>query len=112
MLCVSANGSGEGQAPPEPLLSTVNGALEIVLVSGFVAVDDHGVRLAVALAAPQLSGLANGARLPPLKLNFSELKGSCGFSSKVVVSWPVVAFGSIVPFKRIPTPYLLDSTAT
>ena len=63
--CVSANGSGEAQAPPELLLSTVNGALEIVLVSGFAAVDDHGVRLAVALAAPQLSGLANGAGAHP-----------------------------------------------
>ena len=86
VLCAGANGNGAAHAPPVLLLSTVNGALVSELLSVWAAVEDQGVSVAEALAGPQLSGFASGARVPPLNVSFTELSGNCGFSSNVVTS--------------------------
>src|SRR4029077_10530450 len=54
VACVSENGSGDGHAPPLPLLSTVNGA--IAGENGLV--PENGTRLACVVAVPHVSGLA------------------------------------------------------
>ena len=107
MLWLSANGSGEAQAPPLPLLSTVNGP-----TSGDCgAVPLNGVRVVVVVAVPHVSGLASGASAPVLKCRIASLKGCSGFSEKVVVSWPVVSLGTTEPFRRTEIPYLVDSAS-
>src|ERR1017187_5582981 len=104
MLWVGANGSGDAHAPPALLASTTK-----LLVGDCAAVPVNGLRLVSVVAVPHASGLASGASGPPLKVNFTLLKGCSGFSANVAVSRPVVSLGVAVPFKRTSTSYFVDS---
>src|ERR1035441_10616726 len=64
----------------------------------------QGVRSAVVVKGPQVCGFARGARSPPFKRTFRSLKGNCGFSLNVVVSWPVLGFTDTLPLSLITTP--------
>ena len=57
----------------------------------------QGTRSLVVVKVPQVVGVASGARGPCLKSTSSRLEGSCGFSVKVAVSWPVVLFAVMIP---------------
>src|SRR6188474_1668261 len=58
---------------------------------------DHGVICAVAVCGPQIGGLVSGARGPPSNLRRKESNGTCGFSAKVVLSWPVCGSALTLP---------------
>ena len=55
-------------------------------------------------------GGAQGARAPPKKSSLKSSKGSWGFSSKVVVSWPVCGSASTSPASLTTTPVSGSST--
>ena len=71
-------------AAPLPSASTVN-----VLSPPAGAVPDHGTSELVDFASPHFSGVARTECGPSLNLSLKSVNGSCGPSSKVVVSWPV-----------------------
>src|SRR6476620_8835766 len=83
---------------PEPMSK-----LAVGLAFGVPGVD-QGTKLVVVSKLPQVTGLASGARGPVFRLTVKWLAGSCGFSVKTVVSWPVSLSATAVPgsLKLIP----------
>src|ERR1700686_5606138 len=99
VLVVPATNVGAKAGPPQPV--TVKGKLGVASgVSGLL----HGVMSALVIASPQVWGLASGARGPPLSLSLRSLKGCCGVSLNVAVSWPVAGLAGTVPCTLITTP--------
>ena len=88
-----AAGVGAQALPPGPALIA---KLEEGFASG-VPGELQGTRSVVVVKVPQVVGVASGARGPDLKLTSSRLEGSCGFSVKVAVSWPVLLFAVMMP---------------
>ncbi len=86
----AANDGAKPLAQPEPI---VNGR-----TNGLTGEPGCAQEANDALAAywPHVAGVASAARSPLKKWSFMSSNGSCGFSSKVAVSWPVA--GSAVTF--------------
>ncbi len=84
-----------GQLPPPGAELSVN---PLPGVAG--AFPDQGVIWLVVWFGPQVGGLVSGALAPPLNWRRKELKGTCGFSAKVVVSCPVCGSALTLPIRR------------
>src|ERR1700753_515709 len=98
------NGRAPGEeAQGEPFGPEPTAKLELGVASGGPGVD-HGTRSEVVWNEPQVVGVARGARGPDFRSSCRCLTGSCGFSVKVAVSWPVSLFATAVPgsLKLIP----------
>ena len=68
------------------------------------AVPEYGVIRAALVFGPQVGGLLSTERWPPMKSSLKLVKGTCGISVIVVVSWPVTGSAATWPSSRTSTP--------
>ena len=89
-VSVGAKGRAAAEAgQPLPLGPELTSKLAVGWASGVPGVD-QGTKVGGASSnLPQVTGVISGARGPGLRFTVRWLAGSCGFSVKTVVSWPV-----------------------